>query len=215
MKNVFRAPCIALLPLLSAFAGLARAEALIVDGGEPDQASAFLADSDHDLAVATTRFTLADPATVNRLEWWGIYYPNGTASASDDFTLMIYADAAGLPGTALATVHLGNVQREATGQTVVIWDEYAYTATFPTITLAAGDYFLGLGNDPADAELWGWETTLGGLQAGGASFHPTSGTWQADPAENLAFRLSIPEPESLALLAIGAAGLTGMRRRKP
>jgi hypothetical protein len=206
---------LAILSLLSAcaLAATAQAGALVVDGGEPDQLSAFLADSSHDFAVAATRFTLADAVTVNHLEWWGIYFPTGAVAVTDDFTLAIYPDAGGLPGAALTSVHLGNVQREATGQTVVLWPEYAYTALFPAIILAAGDYFLGLGNDPAGTELWGWETTAGGLQAGGVSYHSASGTWQEDAAENLAFRLSVPAPGSLALLAIGGAGLVRNRRR--
>ncbi|WP_363168295.1 PEP-CTERM sorting domain-containing protein [uncultured Lamprocystis sp.] len=73
--------------------------------------------------------------------------------------------------------------------------------------------FLGLGNDPAGTDLWGWATTAGGLQAGGASYHLASGTWLDAVDENLAFRLSVPAPGSLALLAIGAVGLIRSRRR--
>jgi hypothetical protein len=213
MKTLSRAATVG-LALLAALAAPVSAGIIVVDGGDPDQTNAFLADANHDRTVAATRFTLADTVAFNQLEWWGIYYPTGAAAAADDFTLAIYLDASGLPGAALATAHLGNVQREATGQTVILWPEYLYTAFFQTITLAAGDYFLSLGNDPAGAELWSWETTAGGLQAGGASYHAPSDTWQEDLSENLAFRLSVPEPGSLTLLAIGAAGLLGSRRRK-
>lgn len=203
----------AILPLLGTLAATAQASVVVVDGGDPDQASAFLADANHDLSIAATRFSLSDTVAVNQLEWWGIYFPTGASAVVDDFTLAIYLDASGLPGNALASIHLGQVQREATGQTVILFPEYVYTAFFPTITLAAGDYFLGLGNDPAGTDLWGWATTAGGLQAGGASYHPASGTWQDDAGENLAFRFSVPAPGSLALLAVGVVGLIRSRRR--
>lgn len=207
-------PRLAILPLVGALAATAQASALVVDGGDPDQLTAFIADSSDEYAIAATRFTLVDAVAASHLEWWGVYFPTGGAAAADDFTLAIYLDASGLPGTVLAMVHLGNVQREATGQTVVLWPEYAYTASFPTIALDPGDYFLGLGNDPAGTDLWAWETTSWGAQAGGASYHSASGTWQEDPSENLAFRLSVPAPGILPLLAVGAAGLVGRRRNR-
>nr|WP_295577093.1 hypothetical protein [uncultured Lamprocystis sp.] len=134
---------LAILPLFGALAATVQASALVVDGGDPDQASAFLADANHDLSIAATRFSLTDAVAVNQLEWWGIYYPTGAATVGDDFTLAIYLDASGLPGNTLASIHLGQVQREATGQTVILFPEYVYTAFFPTITLAAGDYIPG------------------------------------------------------------------------
>lgn len=192
----------------------AQANQIVVDGGGPDQSNVFLADTDHDLTEAATRLSLADPVTFNELTWWGIYYPGSDATGVDDFMFSIYEDAGVLPGTAVATVHLGAAQREGTGQTVSLWDEYLYTALFPRITLAAGDYFLGLSNNYSGSDLWGWETTAGGPQLGGASYHPGIAAWQPDSSENLAYRLSIPEPGSIALFALGAAGLAQVRRRR-
>lgn len=205
MKTNF--PRIIALAATFFLSAVAVADMLIVDGGEPDQVSAFLADSNHELTIAATRFTLTETSTFDRLLWWGIYYPNGAAPAADGFTLTLYADNAGVPGSTLVSVGLGNVQREATGNTVVAWNEYAYAANFSLTTLNAGDYFIGLGNAHIGSDLWGWETTSGGLQAGGASYHAPSGTWQVDASENLAFGLYLPEPDSLALFGIGAVVL--------
>lgn len=190
-----------------------QADPMVFDGGEPDQQSAFFGDAKHDTVEAATRFVLTDPLRFDGIEWWGLYYPGGTPDEPDDFTLDIYSAAVDLPDALIATAHLGAVNREATGQTVTAFDEFIYRATLAEIALAPGEYFIALGNDYLGGDLWAWETTSTGAELGGATFFAPGGYWSADEDANLAFRLLLPEPGTLALLVLGAAGLGAGRAR--
>lgn len=156
--------------------------------------------------------------TIGQVQLWGWYWlddnswpdPDDVATLIDDFRVILYADAEGVPGTPIYTEAHVNAQRVTTGvqQTDPTGsiDQYLFTLTLSTPpTLGAGAYWIEI-YDALDGYLLMWETgdedTLGYGAAGFAVWFPdaSSGTgiWvyfatladdPASPVANFALRL--------------------------
>lgn len=191
--------------------------ALVVNGGAPDHETGSYADAGNQYSQTAAQFTLAGPATINQMTWYGGYTEN--SAGTDNFTMRIFSGGT-TPGSQLSTVLFGAASRSATGISVSSFEytEYVYTSSiFSNINLAAGTYFISLSNDDSGSDTWFWEGSSSGESFGVASYDGSG--WKNPEIVGLAFQLlnsqtgSVPEPGSIALLGLGLAGLA-VRCRK-
>lgn len=176
--------------------------------------------------VLADDFSSSIGGRVTKVEWWG------TAAASNYWELTFHTNNNGIP----------NVDDPAEGgfsqhnPVTAVGDDtdgdgiYHFEALWLPLDVliqANTSYWFSAANHAGN---WLWALADGVPEVGSQSFGavgstgalcttggPHCGPWVAltDAAPtNLAFRISVPEPASLALLGIGFAGLATMRRRK-
>jgi hypothetical protein len=190
----------------------------LYSSGSPNLSTIWYGDASNAPATwAAAEFTLGGgTATINQLSWWGGFTQAGAASANDSFSMSIYSAAGGTVGSLLATVNLGNAGQAATGRLIQNAPEYAYNASFASLVLGSGTYFLALQRSGGPG-IWGWETANAtGLEA----YQNAGGAWGYNPGVNLAFSLGgtlVPVPEVpgaiLWMLGLPLIGLLRRRRR--
>jgi hypothetical protein len=208
---------IGLLALL--FSGLAQSQSVVYSSGSPNQSSLWYGDTANPPATwAATEFTLGSAATIDQVSFWGGYTQLNAASASDKFTLGIYSDSGGSVGSLVATVSLGNAGETATKSYIQSSPEYAYNASFASIALGSGSYFIALQRTAGTGSgIWGWETanaTANSLEA----YQNAAGAWAYNPGVNLAFSLGsalspASEASTLFLCLLGSLVLWPLARR--
>jgi hypothetical protein len=189
-----------------ALAGFSSASAstVVYNGGAPDQLGDITSTLPSEAAMS---FTLTSGATITGANWWGDCYPT-TACGSPTFEIQVWTDNSGTPDMVSDFAFVGSANQTATGQLVVGGlDEYAYTAGFPSFTLAAGTYFFAI--QATEGGPWGWETTSSAPP--GAFLEWFDGTNWNSLSEQLAFQLTgptavTPLPAALPLFATGLAG---------
>ena len=163
-------------------------------------------------------FSIAASDTVRSVSWMGLYSPDNTAPAVDDFEIRFYADATGAPGVLLQTFAVGNaVARTAVG-TLSTFTTYSYIGD-----LAAGfginagtPYWLVIANDTTgDNDNWFWAAQTSG---GNAQFSLNDGgSWAPTLVDGATVftvgngNVAVPEPASLLLVGIGVAA--ALRRK--
>ena len=215
IRNIF----IASACLLAA----APAGAAIVYSQSPYQTSGLVSDfaETAGLNQQADNFQLATAATLKGIEFWGSI---ANAALADDFTIRIFADAAGAPATTpLAQSTIASLIRTATGQSSPANNPvFAYVANFVTpIALAASTtYYLSVVNNTSDATSWAWsrfDGTADGTRWHRAGNEASTNTWSS-ATDDLAFVIYdtnvVPAPTPLALLALGAFGLLRARRAR-
>jgi len=183
----------------------AHGQAAVYSSGSPNQATIWYGDASNSSATqAAAEFTLSSGASINQLSWWGGFTQANAASASDAFSMSLYSGAGGKVGSLIATVNLGNAGETATGQLIQASPEYAYNASFASIVLGSGTYFIGLQRSGGPG-VWGWESAnAAGLEA----YQNGAGAWAYNTNVNLAFSLGgtlspAPEASTSLMLALG------------
>lgn len=155
-------------------------------------------------------FSLSGPTTITGVEFSGVY--GNSVSANDNFAIDFYMDNGGLPAfTPFVTTQLTNVQRTATGITIVGgFDLYTYVADVGPVTLNANNpMWIRIYND-TNGEFWNWGalSTGNNTRVGGLYYQNDNNPAWTPFGGDMDFRLfgatAIPEPSSI----IGLLGLS-------
>jgi hypothetical protein len=207
---------IGLLALI--FSGLAHGQSVVYNSGAPNQSTIWYGDTSNPAANwAAAEFTLSGGASVNQLGWWGGFTQANAASASDSFSMRIYSGAGGTVGSLIATVNLGNAGEATTGSLIQSAPEYSYNASFASIALGSGTYFLALQRGGGTG-IWGWETANAAAQSLEA-YQNSAGAWGYNTGVNLAFSLAgtlspAPEASTSLMCALGLLVVALSARRR-
>jgi hypothetical protein len=185
--------------------------AVIYDNGLPDQVDG----QELNAWLQAQDFMLGGAQQVARLRFW-------TLEAANEFlgsiAWAIYADVAGVPGTALFSGDAAPVVRAATGNMATTLDEFVYEIELGVL-LGPGTYWISLHNGPVAAQNSGqifWGTTASNGSTLGQEFALPGGPWAGNGGEH-AFQLlsaDVPEPGAAALLLAGAISLILVRKTR-
>lgn len=169
--------------------------------------------SDGSVFSVADDFQFAEGTSISGLNWWGGYFnpPSGT----DPFTVRLYADDGGRPGTLLQQFVFDSVAKESTGQFVNggprLYPEFRYSAVLgkPFLAEAGATYWLSIINPPRDTWLWEASASLADL---GVQRSFSRQDW-LPYFDNAAFELtSVPEPENTVVAGLGVTGLAWILR---
>ena len=180
---------------------------------------------DHSLHAASTFVLSAGASTITSAEWWGVCGPPG-CTASQNFTVSIFTDSSGLPGTLVASYDVGSANQTATSFLVSnISPVYVYSAAFAPVVLTAGQtYWLALSDASGATGVWAWNTVFANpSDEAGTCAADVNGSWGVSCTsgfpEHNSFQLfgltnssTTPEPASYLLSVFGLVGLTILAR---
>ena len=216
--------------LVVSVSATASASSVIYDGGIANQGGAVFADS---RIIYTQEAPLVgtggEAFMVDGIDWWGVYsnFNAGGSTApapTDAFTLNIYQDQSGAPGTLVDSISLGGGSRTATGKEISLPSrsaakEFAYSASFAGVNLAPGNYYFALGDTTTSGGNWALEFNSGQGGFGGAAYDQSTGRWFPSLASIFPIKLMgvattvVPIPAALWLMisGLGVLGAFGLR----
>jgi|CXWL01.1.fsa_nt_gi hypothetical protein len=205
-------------PALALCLAQAASAAVVFNNGAPDQVSG----TNMSANMVAEDFTIGATTDITNLRFWTIQSALGDYSGS--LSWAIYGGGA-QPGAVLFSGTSAATAVATGGSSGFGYAEYVFDIT-TLFQLSAGSYWLGLGNNPLDpsnpSEML-WETT-GGSTGSKSKYLDVSISEWIDSGNDQAFRIdgtpvvnppppTIPEPGTLALLAISVAAAGFVRRK--
>lgn len=169
-------------------------------------------------------FVLGASTSLGAFNWWAIVYPySSPETIQADYTVSVYQNTEGSPGTSLFSQTFLSQTGTSDGSYccanyLVDYKGYTFSANLGGLTLGPGTYWISVTGFSVDNAYWlqaasngslaehqsyggGWQST--GFASGEGAFNLT-----ATPATD------VPEPASLALVASGFLGLAVIARRR-
>ena len=188
------------------------AQAAVVFEQLPDYGNAYFSDAggNYPFQAIADNFGLSSNTAIGSVGVWGVYYPNNILA--DNFTVKIYADAFGAPGTLLYSGAPTSTNSVDTGVDAFGVDVYETTMTLaaPFNAAASTQYWLSVVNSTGLGSDWGWVTAT--ADSAGAYTLDSGGSWSALGTSSSMRLYEVPAPSSLALLGLG--GLIARRLRR-
>lgn len=189
--------------ILIALLGLTACETRILNQ-PPNQSNSYPSDPGFPQSMAED-FVLNSTVNITRLTIWGVYLGTGIPTPlTDNFSVIIHADSAGLPGTPMSTQNNVPFFSQPTGETVGGLPEYVFYLTLPTpVTLTTGRYWVEIYNDTtADAvNIFAWETgtldTTNGISNCALSSIVPGNNWSAPAAGPIDLAIEIWATQAL------------------
>jgi len=194
----------------------AKADVVVYNGGAPNLASAFVADSDAAIAVYISFVLPAGVSSITDAEWWGGCYPATTCGADPNFRVSVLSNTSSGPGAVVATDDVGGADQTATGRSISgLFAEYVYNASFPAISLTPGSTYWFEITGTTGLPLFSVETTSD-APAGAQAYQSVRDGVPSVLNAELALKLTdpVPEPATWAMLFVGFASLGYFARRK-
>ena len=199
----------------------AAADPIIYEGGGPNQEGGFFADGSAGISILAESFVLQPgTTTITDAHWWGACEDIAGCSAPD-FTLRFYSDDNGTVGSLIDTRPVGAANQGKTGNLLIDYPEYAYSATFAPLTLSANTpYWFALSENLSNVGVsgggWAWETTGDPFGGSHMEWSDPSQAWGTN-VQDLAFNLTgtttpVPEPMTMTLVGLGVLGFAARRR---
>jgi MYXO-CTERM domain-containing protein len=166
-------------------------------------------------ATAYDDFTLGVTSTVTGFDWVGSYFNPSSPGDITGWTISVYADQGGFPGTLISS----EAYADNGGETYLGLDNqgdptYSYSESYNPFTAWAGrPYWISVVPDLGYPPQWGWESGTGG---DGVSYQSFFGTWTETP-NDLAFSVegnsgATPGPAAVLPMIVGLIGLARRRR---
>ncbi len=170
-----------------------------VNGVFSDASCALCAATGSQVVAENVNVTIAGPnVVVTELVMWGGYYPENIPNTTDDFTIILHADAAGSPGSVLFSASgLQATSRVSTGVVLFGVNEYMFTFDFsatPIPVATAGTYWVEIFNNSVESGNFFWETgnldATHGIVGSGYAFETPGVTWSSDPATDFSIQIN-------------------------
>ena len=177
--------------------------------------------------VVAEDFSLTASATISSIRFWSIQ--SAPADYLGSVYWAVYSNVGGAPGAVLFGNTTVTTTAAATGNSTAFnYAEYLFDVDVTDFTLGAGNYWLGLANDPLDpanpTEML-WSPTASTIGSESMYFDSTFGWTGA--GTHLAFVLDgtgvvvpppppppgVPEPGTLALVGLAVLAARGARRK--
>lgn len=187
-------------------------QAAVVFEQLPDYTNAYFSDSagNFPYQAIAENFSLGTSTSIGAVGCWGVYFTNNIQV--DNFTVKIYADSFGLPGTLLYSGAPTSTTSIDTGVDAFGVDVYETTMTLGSaFNASAGtQYWVSIINSTGLGSDWGWVTSSS--DSVGAFTLDYGGSWNPLGTSSSLRLYDVPAPSSLALLGLG--GLIAGRRRR-